>query len=122
MSKHTGIILGVDDTDHVAFICPDCGKTMKVTSVQTFGVLRGVPTKNACTHVYVKCVCGHDHWRKFYWIAETGEHCTHRTDGKDKKINAQMAELLGLIQALPESELQSKCQHVASYLVKKLHQ
>lgn len=98
MSKHTGVIIGVDDTDHVAFICPQCSQVMKVTSVQTSGVLRGVPTQNACTHIYLKCPCGHDHWRKFYWISMTAKYCTHRTDG----VEAALRE--GVIQFVKDNE------------------
>lgn len=80
--KHDRVIIAVDDTDHAAFLCPKCQAVMKVRDVQTSGVLRGIPTKSACTHIYLKCDCGEQDWRNFYWISETGKYCTHRTDGE----------------------------------------
>jgi hypothetical protein len=82
--SHERVAIGVDDTDHVAFFCPECKGVMTVTNVDTNGVLRKVPAANACTNVYLKCTkCGNKDWRKFYWLAETGENCTHRTDEAD---------------------------------------
>ena len=80
--SHPRVAIGVDDSDHMAFLCPQCRAVMKVTSVQTTGVLRNIPTQPAVTHVYLQCKCGQADWRKFYWLAETGKYCTHRTDGQ----------------------------------------
>ena len=76
MSKHTGVIVGADDTDHIAFFCPKCGQTMHVTHVENN---RKVPD----THIYLSCSCGETGWRKFYHFDPTnGKYCTHRTDGE----------------------------------------
>ncbi len=80
------IQIGVDTTDHMAFYCPDCNKTMRVTGVKTERVIVDVrnPTKpkyDKCTWVYLECSkCGGAAQRKFYWTVEDGRHCTDRTD------------------------------------------
>lgn len=77
MSKHTGIPIGVDDTDHIAFFCPNCGKAMTVSSVGASG-----PPHNQCTHIFLRCACGTRGQRKFYHTTDDGKYCTHRTDGE----------------------------------------
>jgi hypothetical protein len=79
----TGIQVGVDGTDHMAFFCPKCRSPMAVRKVQTRRKMV-VNTKTGetdnCTYVYLQCkscktVGGQ---RKFYWN-DDGSYCKDRT-------------------------------------------
>ena len=79
------IQLGVDDTDHVAFFCPQCKSVMKVTKVQTQRVLVNTNTgkHDKCTWIHCSCPThGNVGWRKFYWTVEDGQYCDDRTDAQ----------------------------------------
>jgi hypothetical protein len=87
MNTAIPIQAGVDDTDHIAFFCGECGSVLKVEKVHTDKVVVRVSprTEDKCT--WVHCVCpkhGRIGWRKFYWTCDDGghEYDRHRTDGK----------------------------------------
>ena len=78
------IPIGVDQTDHVAFFCPDCDGAMLVTKVLTEDVVVDsvLGTYDKCTWIQLHCpACKTDKGhRKFYWKTEDGVYCTERTD------------------------------------------
>ena len=89
------IQLGVDDTDHVAFFCPQCEAVMKVTKVQTEKVLVNTASGKHDKCTWIHCACpthGNVGWRKFYWTVEDGEYCKHRTDAKSPNDQADRPE------------------------------
>lgn len=81
MSFHNGIVIGVDDTDHVAFYCPDCDVAMKVFRVFTQRInVSDKGDKDKCTWVYLRCRnCKGEGQRKFYWTIEDGMYCDDKT-------------------------------------------
>jgi len=79
----SGIQVGVDQSDHMAFFCPKCGSVMVVRNVRTRRKMlvntRTGETDN-CTYVYLQCnscktIGGK---RKFYWN-DDGTYCDDRT-------------------------------------------
>ena len=60
----------VDDTDHIAFFCDECGSMCDVVSVTTKRVLvdsRPPQQYDDFTYIYMKCpTCGPRRRRKFY--------------------------------------------------------
>lgn len=83
------IPIGVDDTDHIAFFCPECrdingiNSPMFVTKVYTNRMVVNTRTgaKDKCTWIHLKCpTCNDAGQRKFYWKGEDEENCRHRTD------------------------------------------
>ena len=101
----TDIIIGIDDTDHIAFFCPACQHQervvapMKAVKVQTQTVVVDAriphkPKHDKCTWIHLKCgTCGLTGFRKFYWTCEDGEYCTDRTDGKSPNDGAEARDL-----------------------------
>lgn len=73
------IQLGIDDTDHIVFICNDCKKPLEVVEV----ISRYSPIhKDNCTWIYAVCNnCKTFGKRKFYWKTEDGIYCHNRTKG-----------------------------------------
>lgn len=62
----TGI--GIDSTDHFAFLCLRCKKPMEVVNVTTTG------EKNKCTFIILSCKnCDLNSQRKIYWKGEYGK-------------------------------------------------
>lgn len=96
MSKHEGIIVATDETDHIAFFCPKCDKAMSVLRVST-SETDGLMTDKSVTHIYLKCSgCGYDHWRKFDWAGKTAQICQHRTDRSEPQSHKGTKELNGV--------------------------
>lgn len=73
----SGIVIGVDDTDHIAFFCPYCKSTLKIIRVTTKNVIIDFEhNKDNCTWINLKCPnCKRVGHRKFYWKVEDGRFC-----------------------------------------------
>lgn len=83
MTKHGGAVIGVDDTDHVAFFCEVCGSEMEVSDVETVRKVGG--TGSSCTLIQLACKKGHTAVRKFYWRrTEPLKGCYFLTTGEVK--------------------------------------
>jgi hypothetical protein len=90
----SGVPIGVDETDHIAFFCPQCDRVLTVTSVVTKRVLVNANTgnKDKCTWVRLHCSsCRVGDQRKFYWTTERGEYCDERTDHSEHSGNGDHA-------------------------------
>lgn len=100
MSKHEGIIVATDETDHMAFLCPKCQTGMVVNKIYTASPTLK-PNPESVTHIYLLCLdCGHNHWRKFDWSGRTATICKHRTDthAKAAALLDRMAEAMALLE------------------------
>ena len=80
--KNYAVQIGVDDTDHMVFICESCKNPLEVISVESKKVsisMNGKERDN-CTWIEVVChKCKSFEIRKFYWKSEDGRYCWHRT-------------------------------------------
>lgn len=78
--------LGVDSTDHIAFFCKRCRKTMRVIEIVTRkAVYSSDFGKDNCTWIYLVCdKCEVLQQRKFYWKSEDGRFCLNITDKMPK--------------------------------------
>jgi len=86
IGKHLDDIkIGVDFTDHIAFICPDCGSVLKVEKVFTIKVnVTEDGLRDRCTYIKLSCNnCGGFGQRKFYWKTEDGKFCNKLTGEKE---------------------------------------
>ena len=87
--KHglSNIQIGVDDTDHLCFLCSKCKKTLEVIEVKTINGIYNGKYKENCTWIYLVCNdCELLGKRKFYWKSEDGKFCWQRTDtGRGEK-------------------------------------
>ena len=73
----SNIQIGIDDTDHICFFCPECNFPLKVSEVKTD---KNKITKEKCTWIILACHnCKRIGQRKFYWTTETGKFCIQRT-------------------------------------------
>ena len=74
---HGGIAVGVDDTDHMVFFCPECDKPLRVLNLFKTISLSG----EHCTNIQLACACGFKGQRKFYWSDPGTDYSQiHRTD------------------------------------------
>lgn len=65
-----GILVAVDDTDHLDFYCPECDGGMDVTDVGT----KLIVPYGTCTWIHLKCKkCKYEWWRKFWWDRNEAE-------------------------------------------------
>ena len=75
------IHVGIDSTDHLGFICGDCGIVCRVVSAETDN---GPKPSLKVTRVVVECpnhgILGQ---RKFYWNPDGGESYDYLTAEKD---------------------------------------
>ena len=81
-----GIPLGVDDTDHIVFNCPECNSPLEVTKVTTIkvGISMDCKEEDKCTWIRLACLkCKIIGQRKFYWTSEDGRFCRHTTNNKE---------------------------------------
>lgn len=76
------IQIGIDQTDHIVFICEKCSKPLEVIKVSSKNIVISMDCKEKdnCTWIYLVChdckTLGH---RKFYWKSEDGRFCLNRT-------------------------------------------
>lgn len=86
--KHNchNVQIGIDDTDHVVFLCDKCKSPLEVIEVfsKNIPVTMDCKTKENCTWIYVVCHnCKTLGKRKFYW-KEDGKFCWNRTQTQTK--------------------------------------
>lgn len=74
--------IGIDDTDHIVFICKECKNPLEVIEVSSknIAITMDGKTKDNCTWIDVVCHnCKTLGVRKFYWKTESGRYCYNRT-------------------------------------------
>lgn len=78
--------IGIDDTDHMVFICNVCKKPMEVIEVFTKKDCYDGKIKENCTWIKIKCNdCKMLSQKKFYWKSEDGKFCWKRTYKEGEK-------------------------------------
>lgn len=86
--KHNchNIQLGIDETDHLVFLCKTCKNPLEIIEVfsKNISITTDGKTKDNCTWIYGVCHnCKSLGKRKFYWKCEDGRYCSNRTkEGK----------------------------------------
>ncbi len=81
----SNVVIGVDSTDHIAFFCPRCKKTMNVAQCFTKKIVVTMDgnKKDYCTWISLICDdCKVHSQRKFYWMVEDGRYCSQLTKKK----------------------------------------
>lgn len=81
------IQIGIDDTDHIVFICNKCMNPLEVIEVfsKNIAITTDGKIKDNCTWIELVCnKCKSSGQRKFYWESEDGEFCWQRTYDPNK--------------------------------------
>lgn len=79
--------IGIDETDHIVFICKECKNPLEIIKVfsKNVAITTNGKTKDNCTWIYVVCHnCKTLGKRKFYWKSEDGKYCFNRTKDANK--------------------------------------
>ena len=93
--KHmSNIQIGVDSTDHIVFLCPNCKKALKVVNVKSIRNMVINPKddeRDSCTYIRLAChKCKMVGQRKFYWESEDGKFCCQKTNLILKKSRGEV--------------------------------
>ena len=76
------IQIGIDNTDHIVFICKKCKNPLEIIEVSSknIDILKLHQKKDNCTWIWTVCHnCKTFGKRKFYWKSEDGRFCFNRT-------------------------------------------
>lgn len=80
------IQIGIDDTDHLVFICNKCKKPLEVIEIKNSSGDYSHNGKENRTQIFLVCHnCKTLGKRKFYWKYEEGKYCYQRTYNQDLK-------------------------------------